>query len=176
MESMEHILISCQATPQRLIWHLAKDLWPHNQNQWPEIYLGIILRCESISLPKNGPWEIPNKWGIRDQRPKKWEAECLLQILISEAAHLIWALQCNRVIGNPDQIHTDEEIRSWWLKAINGWLTEDKIFATKIQHGKWNSKLVKETWEPTLWQSMDIPNDWIHNREVLVGRRAHHLP
>jgi hypothetical protein len=32
-------------------------------------------------------------------------------------------------------------------------------------------RLVKETWEPILKQSLDIPNNWIYNREVLVGRR-----
>src|SRR5258708_1921852 len=54
-ESMEHILTRCQATPPRLIWTLAKDLWPHDQIPWPEISLGIILGSGTITLPPAEP-------------------------------------------------------------------------------------------------------------------------
>jgi hypothetical protein len=56
MESMEHILVHCQAAPRRIIWALAEELWPHARNLWPEINLGIILGCGTITLP---PEEIP---------------------------------------------------------------------------------------------------------------------
>ena len=34
------------------------------------------------------------------------------------------------------------------------------------------SKLVEETWEPALRKEKDIPANWIHCSEVLVGRTA----
>ena len=48
-------------------------------------------------------------------------AKRLLQILLSEAAHLIWVLRCERVIRDPDdppRFHTEEEINARWLRAI----------------------------------------------------------
>ncbi|KAH9025218.1 hypothetical protein EDB85DRAFT_1984442 [Lactarius pseudohatsudake] len=58
----------------------------------------------------------------------------LLQILISEAAHLIWVLRCERVIQGKQQNANETEAR--WFKAINRRLTEDKIAATKIKREK----------------------------------------
>jgi hypothetical protein len=83
----QHILILCRATPCNLIWSLAKDLWPHAQHLWPETTLGIILGCGAITLP------------ALEHR------ENLLQILMSEAAHLIWVMRCERVIRDPPHIH-----------------------------------------------------------------------
>ena len=55
----------------------------------------------------------------------------LLQILISEAAHLIWVLRCERVIQ--EKRHEGREIVARWEKAINRRLTNDKITATIIK-------------------------------------------
>ena len=49
-ESMSHILTQCNETSTQLIWRLAKTLWPHRNTPWPEITLGTILGCGSISL------------------------------------------------------------------------------------------------------------------------------
>jgi hypothetical protein len=54
-------------------------------------------------------------------------------------------------------------------------LTEDKIIATKIKRDEQSLHNVKETWGPVLRRYSDIPNDWVHNREVLVGRRTQQL-
>ena len=53
---------------------------------------------------------------------------------------------------------------------INTQLTNNKIIATKIKRDEQTTRLVKTTWEPILKQSLDLPNDWLHHREVLVGR------
>lgn len=55
----------------------------------------------------------------------------LLQIMISEAVHLIWVLRCERVIQ--EKTHTPEEVKARWFKAINRRLTDDKITATVIR-------------------------------------------
>ena len=56
-ESMEHILTSCQAPARELIWNLAKTLWPYPDTPWPEITMGKILGCGSLSthLPDAPP-------------------------------------------------------------------------------------------------------------------------
>ncbi|KAI0245639.1 hypothetical protein BJV78DRAFT_1261476 [Lactifluus subvellereus] len=43
LQSMEHILIHCNATPTRAIWELARTTWPHNHRLWPDTTIGIIL-------------------------------------------------------------------------------------------------------------------------------------
>jgi len=88
---------------------------------------------------------------------------------MSESAHLIWVLCCERVIRGKQ--HTDGEIRSCWLKAINARLTDDKISTTKIRRDAKFKHLVKATWSPPLEKQGALPKNWLNNREVLVGRR-----
>jgi hypothetical protein len=125
-ETMEHILVHCTATPPSTIWDLAKNTWPHAPHLWPEISIGIILGCGTISPPgiaqPGGP-EANQNYG---RVPRG--ATRLLQILLSESAHLIWVLRCERVIQ--ECTHMPSEIRCRWLHVINVRLTNDKIIAT----------------------------------------------
>src|SRR6266852_2255738 len=177
-ETMEHILVHCQAAPRRIIWNLAEELWPHTRHPWPEISLGIILGCGTITLPPDNNENDPTGREDPTQRTQKRGAKRLLQILISEAAHLIWVLRCERVIRvNEDEdgevrerIHTNEEVQTRWLKIINARLIEDKIIATRVKQDEKSLQRLKETWEPTLLRTADLPHNWAHTREVLVGR------
>ena len=72
----------------------------------------------------------------------------------------------------PLRTHTESEIKTCWVRVINAQLIKNKINATKIKRNESTLRLVIGTWEPVLKQSLDIPNGWIHNREVLVGRRT----
>jgi hypothetical protein len=83
---------------------------------------------------------------------------------------MIWVLRCERVIN--ERSHTPSEIKSRWLRAINSRLIDDKIIATKIRRGRTPLKIVESTWTKVLQKCGPIPQDWIHNREVLVGRRV----
>ncbi|KAI0249389.1 hypothetical protein BJV78DRAFT_1228007, partial [Lactifluus subvellereus] len=47
---------------------------------------------------------------------------------------------------------------------------DDKITATKIRRDKRTTQTVKDTWEHVLRNQMDLPDDWITSREVLVGK------
>ena len=59
-----------------------------------------------------------------------------------------------------------------WFKAINRRLTEDKITATIIKRDSPFTQVVEATWEDALRKFSDLPIEWIHDREVLVGRSA----
>ena len=172
-EDMNHILVTCTTDPVNIIWTLARDTWPHAPELWPDISLGLILGCGNLSFPEE---DEPSDDKDDDSQQKRYDRkgqERLLQILISESAHLIWVLRCDRVIN--DNPHTPEEIKSRWLKAINSRLTDDKIIATKTQRGKVTRKLVESTWHKALQKYSTIPRNWIHIREVLVGRRVRPL-
>ena len=47
--------------------------------------------------------------------------------------------------------------------------------ATKIKQDEQSFRTVKDTWEPILQWQPDLPNDWAHHREVLVGRSPRRL-
>lgn len=84
-ESMEHIPIGCTHTTTAAIWRWTREAWDHEQYKWPEISLGIILGCENLSAqthPKCPPEQ-------RQTTTNQKGATQLLQILISEVAHLI---------------------------------------------------------------------------------------
>src|SRR6267142_345110 len=88
---------------------LARQIWPHAaENLWSTPSLGIILGCGAIHLPVTEEQE-----PLPSQNPHNHPnrgTERLLQILISELAHLIWVLRCERVIQerrhHPTEIHT----------------------------------------------------------------------
>jgi len=71
-----------------------------------------------ISLvPLTGPKEEHPNNQQRDQkrRRKPYQgATRLMQILLTEAAHIIWILRCKRVIEGRN--HTDNKICKWWLQ------------------------------------------------------------
>ncbi len=69
----------------------------------------------------------------------------LLQILISEASHLIWVLRCEKVIRG--KAHSNQEISARWKKRINDRLTTDRITATKIKRDLNYTQLIDETWK-----------------------------
>ena len=172
-EDMDHILTTCMAEPVRIVWHLAQETWPHAPELWPNISLGLILAGGTLTTPEEmEPEQSKNddSEARTQRRSTKQGMDRLLQILVSESAHLIWVLRCDRVIN--ERSHTPGEIQSRWLRAINSRLINDKIVATKIHHGKTSLKLVKSTWAKALQKECPIPQDWVHHREVLVGRRV----
>ncbi len=163
-ESMAHILTQCESAPVQLIWTLARSYWPHDHIRWPEISLGTILGCGTITAPP------PQNDDTEYSRTARGSTR-LLQILISESAHLIWVLRCERAMHWQNKSHTAQEARARWLRQINIRLTDDKIIATKVKRDKASTRLVKDTWEQLLAKDTELPSDWLYSREVLVGRR-----
>ncbi|KAH9027322.1 hypothetical protein EDB85DRAFT_1868421 [Lactarius pseudohatsudake] len=166
---MEHILIACETNAVRIAWDLAKKLWPHEDIPWPELSVGAILGSGCLSPKNDAPLNEEDR--RKDAHLEHKAATRLLQITISETAHLIWVLRCERVIQELQ--HSPREIKARWLKAINRRLTDDKITATKIKKSVPFTQLVEATWEKALKKSSSLPDRWIFDREVLVGRNAH---
>lgn len=77
-------------------------------------------------------------------------------------------LRCECVIN--EKSHTPNEIEAQWYKVINARLIEDKIIATEVKRGKTSVNLVKYTWDKALQKCIPLPCNWVHIREVLVGR------
>lgn len=164
---MTHILTSCQEPARQIIWDLARNFWPHKNEQWPIINLGTILGCGNLNAYQE---EIQNQPGriATPHKSAKGKSK-LLQILVSESAYLIWTIRCERVIQKK---HLDaREIKARWHRAINKRLTEDRIIATEIKRSKYVIEQLRNTWEEALKKLRPTPETWIYHDEVLVGRR-----
>jgi hypothetical protein len=56
---MEHILTTCEERPRQIIWQMAREIWPNETYEWPNISLGLILGCGSITALRENAH--PNK-------------------------------------------------------------------------------------------------------------------
>ncbi len=95
-------------------------------------------------------------------------------ILITEVAHLIWVLRCERVIRGKQ--HSDAVISMRWKNTINTRLMSDKIIVTRIKCKNKFTNLVINTWETLLKKDRPLPHNWINHHKVLVGRRPQYAP
>ena len=86
IKSLEHILLECRNPTTALVWSLTSQFWPSSTGQWPELTLGMLLGCRSVTLP-------PLEGRPRNKGPSR-----LIRILLLESMHLIWVLRCERVI------------------------------------------------------------------------------
>jgi hypothetical protein len=166
---MEHILTRCNAPTRRKVWELARETWPHAPEIWPNINLGIILGIGALNLPVR---RANRNRAENNQHPTPGPRATLrlLQIFISEAAHLVWVLRCERVIQ--EKTFNNQTIRNRWHRAINDRLTTDRITAYQSKRDHQFTKLAKRTWKKLLKQYGTLPVNWFQNREVLVGIRA----
>jgi hypothetical protein len=157
-ESMCHILTKCRAPTREVPWNLAKSIWPHNENTWPQINLGTTLGCGTLTVESEPPER-------NQKRKRNAGATRLLQILFVETTYLCWTLRCERVIQGKD--HTQQEIERKWLRRINNRLSNDKITAIKIVRKKKYIRLIKDTWGLALKKrDKNLPQDWITRNEV----------
>ncbi|KAJ7213185.1 hypothetical protein GGX14DRAFT_361260 [Mycena pura] len=164
IESLEHILVSCESPGQRLIWKAAETLWLERELEWPEISLGTVLGCGLAEFRDDG--------GKIDRG-----AQRLYRILISEAAYQIWRLRNERVIDRDGAPASEEEIMNKFKFVINQRLQMDKLLANRPRKGKLPAlppKLVLQTWSGILdsLNGQNLPTDWLSEPRVLVGSRA----
>ncbi|KAJ3735476.1 hypothetical protein DFJ43DRAFT_1214396 [Lentinula guzmanii] len=157
-ESMEHILKECENSHQKTVWSLAENLWHEKKTKWIEPNFGIILGCGLIRITNDKGKHLPG-----DSR--------LYRILISESAHLIWKIRCEKAIQGREI--SDTEVKHRWKKTIESRLELDCL-RVKMKHtGKHiDNKLVKSTWNEVLNGRDNLPENWMEESGVLVGIRS----
>ncbi|KAF5373348.1 hypothetical protein D9615_007464 [Tricholomella constricta] len=163
-ESMEHILTQCPDSCQAVIWYLAEELWSRKGLQWFEPTIGMQLGCALAKF-------------TTDEGKPRMGANRLYKILMTESSHLIWKLRCEWRIGreaDPERKHTVAEAENRWYEAINRRLKFDCLMTDNMRYGRKaiRSSLVKQTWEGTLQDEDNLPDNWYTKTGVLVGRGA----
>jgi len=97
----------------------------------------------------------------------------LYRILMSESAHLIWTLRCERRIRNEnDYDHSERAVRNKWYKKINDRLQVDCLLTNKylFERKALKTKLVHGTWTKCSTSEEDLHQDWCRHPGVLVGK------
>ncbi|EPS93559.1 hypothetical protein FOMPIDRAFT_8826, partial [Fomitopsis schrenkii] len=152
LESMEHILLKCEATGPDLVWAHARSLWERKGLTWqhPDIsdIWAIGPRSLTIGEGNKSPKHVARLW----------------RILVSESIYLIWKLRCERVIAKGDiegWQHTEASVSAQWAATMNARLRQDAD-ATSRKYGRLAIKkdLVLATWKDTIANVADLPVDW----------------
>ncbi|KAI0349253.1 hypothetical protein OH77DRAFT_1507538 [Trametes cingulata] len=160
-ESLEHILVHCDATGRAEVWEAARELLGRRGLELPGVSLGMALGGPLLSTTRED--------GSTDRSGSR-----LLRLVVSESAYCVWVLRCERVIAwceQPGREHTVTEVRGRWMAAINKRLQLD-VAATSRACGKraLPRKTVLRTWTGLLKDGEALPEDWIDVPGVLVGR------
>ncbi|KAF8186167.1 hypothetical protein K438DRAFT_1596686 [Mycena galopus ATCC 62051] len=162
VEDLEHILVKCESPGAEIIWGAARKLWPEKESDWPEVSLGSILWCGLMRF-------------VDEQGKLKSGTRRLYRILVSESAYTIWKLRNDTVISRAGAPLTEQEILNRWKYDLNQRLQQDVILANRSarrNRPRLAPALVKETWAGTLDEEDRLPENWLKESRVLVGRRA----
>lgn len=162
LETMGHILTECSAPGQETLWTLARALLEKKKIDLPRISLGLAMGAPSIAQPPP------------DSADGEKGKHRLCMITLTETVHLIWKIRCERVIAwaeEPGKVHTEKEIRAKWMHAMNSRLQLDIArTGNKWKRRKLSRAKVLATWTGTLEDESALPEDWINEKGVLVGK------
>ena len=161
-ETFQHIVETCRSTERTVIWQATNELWKRKYDEDLTITEGTVLGCGLANfVTENGkPYAAKNR---------------LYRILISEAAHLIWVLRCERRIrgiDNPDQNHLERAVRRQWYNKINERMQIDCLLTNSYLYDRKALKTKAEynTWAKCSTNEEDLHRDWCRHPGVLVGR------
>ena len=161
-DSLEHILTECRAPGQQLVWRLTARAWEKKGIPWNRVSINDILTIG------------PRSCALRGEEPTPKPLARLWRIMVSESAHLIWRMRCERVIGHADDEdwqHSQEEIAARWMATMNSRLRRD-VEGTDKKYGRIALKgnLVSNTWRELIANGTALPEGWIKKKKkVLVG-------
>ncbi|KAG1732697.1 RnaseH-domain-containing protein [Suillus occidentalis] len=168
IETLEHIMLECTSNARTKIWTLAENIWPEKYGDWPQIRIGTILGCGSISTTPLNRSNNENQDQLEQHHlDHKQGEERLLRILISESSHLIWVLRCDRTINGTQ--HSEESITKCWYTTLNKRLQIDRITAKRIKRTEKFKNLVTKTWSNIITTNTPYNKNWAIALEVLVG-------
>ncbi|KAJ7155938.1 hypothetical protein C8R43DRAFT_1125843 [Mycena crocata] len=151
-ETMQHILTRCKGSGQEQVWELASEIWKLKTGEdLPKPVMGQIMACAAIKR--------------RDAGTSR-----LFRIVVSESAHLIWRIRCERVLKE-EPVPTRNELHNRWMRAINGRLQMDCELTNKRKYEKKAllKEVVQNTWSKVLKDETNLPKDWTRETGVLVG-------
>ena len=161
-ETFQHIVESCRSTETTVIRQATNELWRRKYTEDLIITEGTVLGCGLANFVKEN--------GKPDAAKNR-----LYRILISEAAHLIWILRCERRIqgtDRPDQNHLERMVQKKWYNKINERMQIDCLLTNRYLYDRkaLKTKAVYNTWTECSTNTEDLHREWCRHPGVLVGR------
>ncbi|KAH9851555.1 RnaseH-domain-containing protein, partial [Lenzites betulinus] len=161
-ENIAHILMDCEAPGTQQLWRLARGLLEKTGFELPRLTLGLIMAAPSLQ---------------RRAKPKTKtdSAARLARIVVTETAHLLWKLRCERVIGKEDgstRRHSESDVVKRWIKRLNERMSIDRGLVASGRKEKRRGitkEKVLDTWRAVLTDDSEMEEDWIGRKGVLVG-------
>ncbi|KAH9848340.1 hypothetical protein C2E23DRAFT_871291 [Lenzites betulinus] len=163
LDSLDHILLECDAPGQGEVWGEARALLQRGGIQLPQLSLGMVLGAPAYQLPAKRPGTPP-------------AGQRLARIVITESAYLIWRLRNQRVIGGPGgepTLPSRAAVKTMWLAVINKRFLMDRLLtAPRLGKSAVCKRTVLATWDAVVADRADFPDDWTKCAGVLVGKPA----
>ncbi|KAI0683429.1 ribonuclease H-like protein [Cytidiella melzeri] len=164
-DTINRILAECVAPECLRIWALCKHLWNLKASviPWLGKHLGNLLGAPLADFTTPDGKRQPG-------------LSRLYRIMMTESAHLIWRLRCERRIDRKGETHSLTEIDRKWLTAMNMRVTMDSEL-TKPKYGKRKlpKHVVLRTWSNILDRDCDLPLDWIDHRVFSGWTQSRHV-
>ncbi|KAF9028876.1 hypothetical protein BDZ89DRAFT_898370, partial [Hymenopellis radicata] len=160
-DTMSHILFECAIPGQAEIWNLARHVVEEKKIEWWQPTLGLVLGAPLIRIKSSSRKPLPG-------------STRLLRIVLSESAHLIWSLRCERVIvyqNSPEKWLSTTHIKNLWRERINERIRLDCLMTSRARFGSsaLSEHTVTTTWSGTLRDEGALPAQWVRQPEFLVG-------
>ena len=167
-DTFEHIITECDSTERKTVWDQANRLWKRRYDEDLHASEGAVLGGGLANFRKD------------DGKPDAAKNR-LYRILITESAHLIWVLRCERRIANDDNprnYHTEEAVGSRWYKKINERMQLDCLLTNSFLYEKkaLKTKKVYDTWAKCSTSAEKLHREWCGNPGVLVGKTPRRPP
>jgi len=167
-DTLAHIITECDSMEKNTIWEQTNELWKRRYDDDIPMSEGAVLGGGLACFEKEN--------GRPDTAKNR-----LYRILITEAAHLIWVLRCERRIAggdSPENYHSQEAVKNRWYRKINERLQIDCLLTNKyLYEGRaQKTKTVYNTWAKCSTNTEDLHRDWCRNPGVLVGKTPRRPP
>jgi len=167
-DTFEHIVAECDSTERKTTWEQANALWKQRYDEDLPVSEGAILGGGLANFKRN------------DGKPDAAKNR-LYRILITESAHLIWVLRCERRIANgdnPRDHHTAEAVRNRWYRKIDERMQIDCLLTNRYlyENRALKTRAVYNTWAKCSTNTEDLHRDWCRHPGVLVGMTPRRPP
>lgn len=163
-DTLEHIVTECDSTERRVVWERANNLWKRRYDESLPMSEGAVLGAGLANFEKS------------DGKPdsaRNW----LYRILMTESAHLVWVLRCERRItngDNPSNYHAEDTVKNRWYRRINERMQINCLLTNKYLYERkaLKTRKVYDTWAKCSTNTEDVHRDWCRNPGVLVSKMS----
>ena len=167
-DTFEHMMSECDSVERKTVWDQANQLWRRRHAKDLPVSEGAILGGGLANFKRN------------DGKPDTAKNR-LYRILMTESAHLIWVLRCERRIGggdNPWACHTEQAVMNKWYRKINERLQVDCLLTNSFLYERraLDTKKVYYTWAKCSTNTEDTHREWCRNPGFLVGMTPRRPP